>query len=180
MSRIPVTGPGFRNYLRVQVNGVDIGVPCSVDRINFTGGGIYAYREGEVVFVEMLRFITSRPYPLTPEDEMRVSADFLGGGFLYWPTDHMTVGGDFMAGTIRIGLVSYEDWPSEEVSVAGDFLEGTLIAGGDTVLYEDWPPEEMDVAGDFVGGTIEVGLLTYENPPESISVGGDWLDGSLT
>ena len=127
------------------------------------------------------RYATSRPYPISPLDEMDVATAIVAGKLyeLVWPLDEMDVAASITVGELRTLLHSYADWPAEELDVAASITVGEL-----RVLlhsYADWPAEEMDVAASLVSGTLAVKFVPYTNwPAEEMDVAATIVSGVLT
>lgn len=168
MAAPPTTGPGFRNYIRIQWNGVELGVPCSVDKMNWRGN-VLVTREGPVVRIELTRAITSRPYPIIVIEEMSFAqAEILRADFLYWPIEPLDIlQAEILAADLREPIVEYSIPPE-----AMDIAQAELLAAEmrDPLKSYDIPFESMDIAqAELLDAAMRDALIRYTNwPAESM------------
>lgn len=115
---------------------------------------------------------TSRPYALSPLDELDISAILLDGQFILPPADDMDVSANLEpTGLLRSLLLYYGDWPDtdERIDVSAD-LEATGTLRVLLLYYGNWPDtdERIDVSADLEPtGTLLVKLIYYGNWPDT-------------
>jgi hypothetical protein len=132
-----------------------------------------------VVTESLSIFFTSQIYPVLVVESLVSSGLTVRGRLNMVAPDLLKVGGDFLAGTLALGLFSYTDGLPEALKVGGDFLAGSIQLG--LISYTNGAAEALKVGGDFLAGSIQLGLITYSNwPAEGLVVGGDFLAGTLT
>lgn len=118
---------------------------------------------------------TSRPYALSPLEEITIAPFLLNGQFIFPPGDDLDIGANLEAlGTLSdVPTVYYGMWPLEEIDFSAA-LEPTGTLRNAFVYYGNWPDtqERIDQSADLEPtGTLLVKLLVYVNwPTEQIDV----------
>ena len=124
---------------------------------------------------------TSRPYPISPLDEI-VPGLVLSAGRLataiYEITESVDTGIALAAGSLRPLLQSYAV-PDESLDT------GLALSAGELRVlfkgYTDWPAEPLDTSLILASGELAVKLIPYTNwPAESLDTGIALAAGSLT
>lgn len=112
---------------------------------------------------------TSRPYSLSPLDEMNLSAALNTGQFIFPPNDEM----DILVSLDPTGVLAdvlsvyYALWPYEALDMAGS-LDPTGTLRSLLLYYGNWPDtqERLDQSGNLEPtGTLLVKLVVYANWP---------------
>lgn len=123
-------------------------------------------------------WVASRPYPLTPVEEMTSQAICMGG-VIYDPrnvvTEEVNVSTQVVAGVLSALLksVSYQ----EQIDVTARVVEGSITS---PLRAYDAGLESLNVSTAVVGGTVQTKLITQVIPVESINVSAAVQQGSLT
>lgn len=127
-------------------------------------------------------FVTSKPYPLTPLDEMTVDPSIEGivlKETLYaGPPEGIAPAADIVDGELREILSTYSHWPPESIEITSyDLVSGELRVA---LLNYEMEDEAMDVTPSIVGGGLNEQLITYEDwPDEAMDVTPSIVGGTL-
>lgn len=112
---------------------------------------------------------TSRPFALSPLDEMIVSASLVDGQFLFPPLDEMNISATLEPTGVLADVISvyYGLWPFEAMDMSVN-LEPTGTLRALLLYYGNWPDtdERIDMSINLEPtGTLLVKLVTYPNWP---------------
>ena len=122
------------------------------------------------------RYVTSRPYPIAPLEEMDFGVSLSSGLMHGWPLDDADMSVDLYSGSLAT-LSSTHAQPAESMDVGLDLTSGDITV---LLITQSQPAEPMDVALDLTSGTLEVKAYIYTfYPAESADVSVDLTSGTL-
>lgn len=114
---------------------------------------------------------TSRPYALSPLEEMVVSALLGNGQFIFPPNDDLDIGASLDPTGVLAAFITitYSLWPFENLDQSAN-LEPTGTLRTTLLYYGNWPDtfERIDQSANLEPtGTLLVKLIVYTNWPDT-------------
>lgn len=126
-------------------------------------------------------FVTSKPYPIDPLDELDLGAVPIGGTMFTWPIESMDTSGSVQAGVLRDNRYPYNHPAPESLDVlAASIVSSDLRVG--IIAYNHFGYEALNILDAAVqSGTLQVLLITYANwPYEGFDLSASIVGGTLT